>query len=370
MKKITVILLCLMLLFAAGCNEETPVTTQGTTEPSETTVPVETTQATTAPTEPEPTEPPVTEPPVPETVPGTVLADRTMVILETAQRGSTVEVVGEFDADHWVVKTELGYGLMEKKLVRMDGEAAYAQWEGYARSGAKLYDNYHLLSPEIQSLSMNTKVQVLEDLGGCYLVQVGDALGYMRQDQVSKSYIKPSSGGSSGGADGGDISLDYSWGVSLLSVSAPQSGEVTGSAIVLADDAEISLGWFDRGETMQIVTESGFAEEKEGYYTVYLDGLYGYVWQNLAAQEGEAPYAQWQGYARSNAPLYDNYYLTGDAVKKLSANASVQVVCDLGVCYLVQVGEDTGYMAKDQVSETRIKYSSGSSGGEWSDPVL
>lgn len=368
MRKTFVILLCLLMLFAAGCNEETPVATQDTAQPSEPTVPVETTQPTMAPTEPEPTEPPVTEPPVPETTPGTVLADRTMMILETAQRGSTVEVVGEFDADYWVVKTEIGYGLIEKRLVRMDGEAAYEQWQGYAKSGAGLYDHYHLLAPEIQSLTKNAKVQVLEGLGDCYLVQVGDTTGYMRQDQVSKSYIKSSSGG--GSADGGDISLDGSWGVSQLSVSVPQSGEITGSATVLADNAEISLGWFDRSETVQIVTQDGFAPEKEGYYTIYLEGLYGYMRQNLAAQEGTEPDEPWQGYARSKAPLYDSYYLTGDPVKSLSANAKVQVVCDLGTCYLVQVGEETGYMAKDQVSETRIQYSSGSGGNEWSDPVM
>lgn len=369
MKKFMIILLCLLMLFAAGCHEETPVATQGTTQPSETTAPSEATQPTAAPTEPEPTEPPVTEPPVPETVPGTALADRTMLILETAQRGSVVEVVGELDADYWVVKTESGYGLIEKRLVRMAAEPAYEPWDGYARSGAGLYANYHLLAPEMQSLSKNTRVKVLEALGDCYLVQVEDTLGYMRREQVSKSYIKSSSG-SSGGSDGGDISLDCSWGVSLLSVFVPQSGEVTGSAAVLADDVEISLGWFDRGESLQIVTQTGFAAEREGCYTVYLDGRYGYVLQNLVAPEGAEPYAQWQGYARSKAPLYDNYYLTGDPVKSLSANAKVQVVCDLGMCYLVQVGEQTGYLAKDQVSETRIQYSSGGGGNEWSDPVM
>lgn len=359
MKRLLAFLLCLMLLLAAGCTQEEPVPTE------EPTVATEPTQVTEAPTEPsEETEPTETEPPAPETVAGSVLADRTAVVLITANRDETLDVVGEYDEDHYVVKTELGYGIIEKRLVRMDGAEAYAQWNGYAYSGAKLCNNYHLLHEGVQELAMNTQILVLDSLGDCCVVQVGETIGYMRLDEISHNYIQYTPGGSS---DGGDISLRQG-SLTLLSEFVAQSGEVSGSAVVLADGAEIMLGWYDRGETAQIITQEGYAEAKDGWHAVYLEGLCGYVRQNLVAQEGAEPYAEWDGYAYSQAELYDNYYLTGEPLTKLSANTSVHILCDLGDCYMVSAGDATGYMAKDQVSETYITYSGG--GGEWSDPVM
>ena len=72
--------------------------------------------------------------------------------------------------------------------------------------------------------------------------------------------------------------------------------------------------------------------------------------------------------------MFDNYYLSGKQVKKLSVNTKVQVVCDLEWCYLVQIGEEFGYLAKDQVSQTKINTSSGggsnSGGGDWTPPAM
>lgn len=362
MKRLLAFLLCLVMLFVAGC---TPAEPDPTEEPTAATEPTEITEA---PTEPsEETEPTETEPPAPETVGGTVLADRTAVVLTTANRDETVDVVGEYDEYHYVVKTEQGYGIIEKRLVRMDGGEAYVQWNGYAYSGAKLYNNYHLLPEGVQELAMNTQILVLDSLGDSCVVQVGETIGYMRLDEISHNYIQYTPG--SGSADGGDISLGDR-GVTLLSSFVPQSGEVSGSAVVLADGAEIMLGWYDRGETAQIITEEGYAEAKDGWHAVYLEGLCGYIRQNLAAQEGAEPYAEWDGYAHSQAGLYNNYYLTGEPVTKLSANTSVHILCDLGNCYLVIAGDTTGYMDKGQVSETYITYSGSSGGGEWSDPVM
>lgn len=359
MKRICAILLCLVLLLA-GCSKQ-----PASQEAPETIAPTEAPVAAEPPAE-APTEPAETEPPMPETVSGTALLDKATIVLQTANRDEVLDIVGEFDDQYYAVKLENGYGLIEKTLVRMDGEAAYESWDGYARYKAKFYSSYHLNDAEPESLSMNANLTVLDAFGDRLVVQYGEKLGYMLEADVSRYYIQPSSGGSSSGADGGDISLGS------LSTIVPQAGDVTGAGKVLVNDAQIILGWFDRDEAMEIVTEEGFAESKEGYYTVYLNGLYGYVLQAYVLKDGDAPFENWDGYAQRNAPVYDNYYLSGEPITKLSSNTEIQILLDLGNCYMVSYGDTVGYMAKDTVSDSYIHYSSGGSsgGGEWTPPAL
>lgn len=372
MKRIIMLLLCLSLLLV-GCGQKVPEPTNEATKAPETTP-----ATTQKPTEEPTTAPAEIEPPVPEILSGTALVDRSYVILKTLNRDEAVEVVGEYDEIFYIVKTEQGYGLMEKCLVRMDGAESYEPWTGYAVYNAKLYNNYHLLLGEEQKLNMNTQVQVLENLGTCLVVQYEENIFYMVSAEVSKYYIQPSTGGggggNTGGADGGDIVLGNWGGVLGLSTFVPQEGEVTGAGTVLVNGAEVILGWFDRNDTVAIVNEEGFVEAKEGWYVVYHEGLYGYVRQILIRQDGEEVYAEWDGFAQYQAPLYDNYYLTGEPVSKLTANASVHILADLGNCYLVTNGENIGYMAKETVSQSFINYGGGGdggdTGGDWTPPAM
>ena len=105
MKKTIAVILCLTMLLA-GCGKNTPEAPETTAAAISETQPA--TQVITEP--PATTEPPVTEPPAPETAPGTVLADHTVLILTTMNRGDTVEIAGEFDEAHYVVKLESGLG--------------------------------------------------------------------------------------------------------------------------------------------------------------------------------------------------------------------------------------------------------------------
>lgn len=374
MKRIIAIILCLTL-FMAGCTANEPEPTVAATQP-----PVTQPPATIAPPETEApeTEPPVTEPPAPDTVPGIALANHTEIVIQTADRVDTVDIVADFNDDYYAVKTNVGYGLIEKRLVRLDDATPYERWDGFARSRASFFADYHMLVEE-KELSTNTSIQVLDNLGDCLVVLVGETIGYMLESEISRSYIQAYSGGNGGnggntGSDGGDISLSYNGSIVNLSTLAPQSGTVAKTGIVLANSAEILLGWFDRDDQIEIIAEEGFAEEKEGWYAVYLDGLCGYVRKNLVQTEDAEPYTEWSGYARSQAAVYDNYYLSGEAIHTLSSNTAVYVICDLGNCYFVSIGEESGYMDKEQVSETYIQYSNsgngGNGGGEWSDPVL
>lgn len=390
MRKYIIVLLVLLLILCAGCKKQEPAPTEApTTAPVETTVP------------------PTTEEtiPVPELNMGTALVDDTPAILDTLMRDDVVDVVGEYDEDHYVIKTENGYGLVKKELLRLKGEAAYEVWTGYAYWNAEVYDNLHLTGEPAQKLKTNTKVEVLDDLGYCYVVRVEETEGFMNKSRLTKWRI-PSGGGSSDsggggsssgsggggggstGADGGDISLQVHGNIVLLA-AIEQSGDVTGQATILADGTEVVLGYFERGEEIPMVAEDGFAENREGYVTVYLDGLYAYVPQKLVlTQEAEA-YEAWDGYSRWNGVVYDNFYLLGDPIDKLYTNVKVHVIAELENCYLVVVNEVTGYMSKDLVSQTRISTGGrnsdsggsggggnsgggGSSGGgaEWSPPAL
>ena len=387
MKRITLVLLCLVLLLTVGCAKQEPVaTTEATTQP------------TTAPTE---TTAPPTEP-LPQTEEATILADHVPAILSILSRGDTVDVVGKYDEEHYVIKTELGYGLVEKQLLAMPDDEAYEAWTGYSRWNRNVYDNYRLSGTPIQVLKTNTKIEVLDDLGGCCVVKVEDVTGFMKLEDISKSPIRSQSssggdsgsgggsggGGSSGGGggqDGGDISLRLNGGIVLLS-AITREGSVTGKATVRADGTEVVLGFFDREETVQVVVESGFAEDWEGYATVMMDDLYAHVPETLIRRKGEEAYAQWDGFAKYNTMFYDNFYLQGEG-KRLNTNTAIHVVADLDTCYLVTVDESFGYVAKTMVSEKRIVSKKapvesgggggdtsggggGSGGQEWSDPVL
>ncbi len=363
MKKLVLALLVLALAFTCGCAKEDPAPTEtvpATTVP-ETTVP-ETTEATV---------------PAPELVYGTAEVNGVAAVLDTLSRGDMVDVVDSFDEKHYVLKTESGYGLVEKNLVRVAGEPQPELWTGYALYNAELHSDFRMTGEPLKKLKSNAKVEVLDDLGWCYFVQYEEVSGYMALEDVSKYPRKSGSGnggggGGGGGADGGDIQLQFNGGVTLLSLFTPQEGNVSGQATVLADGVEVILGYFDRGEQIPIVAEAGFAEEKKGCHTVYLNGLYTYVSETLVRMEGEEPYAEWEGYSKYKAVMYEDLWLHNVLLERMNTNTKVRVLFELENCYLVETDGLTGYMPKDKVSQ--FKNSSGGGGGggggEWSPPAL
>ena len=129
MKKIIALLLVLTLVLCAGCTSEEPVQpVPAETEP----VPSETEPV---PSETEPPVPSETEPPVPTTVATPVKAGNVPVVLLTLNRGDVIELVGDFDEDHYIAKVSDVYGMVEKNLVRTADQEEYTPWTGYAYGG-------------------------------------------------------------------------------------------------------------------------------------------------------------------------------------------------------------------------------------------
>lgn len=367
MKKYFALLLALCLILA-GCGSAAPEATQPTT--AETTEATEASQPeTTEATQPETTEatqPEPTEPPAPETRDYTVQTDKTPAVLAILSRGQTAQVVGQLEGYH-VIRTEQGYGLVELGMLRPEGEAAYEPWTGYANFGAEFMDNYHLTGEPLKTLGLNTSFQVLEELPHCYLIQLGEELGFLAKEKVSKNYIQYSGGG--GGEDGGDITMGFMGRIDQLSFTAPQEGEVTGNATALCDGTMVLLGWFDRGEAAQVITQEGYAPAWEGYTAVYLKGLTAYVPQSHLWDTETEGYAQWTGYSTYNTPVFKDHLLLGDPAKILSVNTNVTVLWDTGKCLVISVGEEIFYVDASMISRS-VFSTSGGGGGDWTDEKL
>lgn len=306
--------------------------------------------------QPEPTEPvettaEATEETTPQVEYATAEADGVPVVLDVLSRGDTVDLAGIFDELHYVVKLEAGYGLVEKNLVRLEGKSPYAAWTGYAYRGAKLYDNYRLAGDPVQALEADAQVEVLEDLGWCCLVDYNGISGYMKPETIAKN---PSAGrkapaDSEGqeGQDGGEISLGFGGTVTLLSTLAPQEGTVSGKATVLADDTQVILGYFDRGDRIPLLRQN----EKDGYLAVYLDGLYAWVADAYVRTAEEKAFEAWDGRTEGIVSLYDDFWMLGSPSGRLNGNVAVRVLFELENCYLVEAEGMTGYMAKADVAQ-------------------
>ena len=114
-----------------------------------------------------------------------------------------------------------------------------------------------------------------------------------------------------------------------------------------------------------LVEVTGYASD--GSAIVKVRDAAGTVEKELLRFAGDGPYESWTAYARYNTALYENYKLTGESAKTLKTNTELTILDELDGCYLVQAGEDTGYIAKKQASKWRItskpKTDDGSSSG-------
>ena len=322
MKNRMILLCVLLILLVCGCGKKKQAEV----------LPVETQPESTAAAEP-------------ELVSVTAQVNGIPAVLTTLSRGDWVDVVGSFDEQHYAVKLDAGYGLVEKNLVRMDTQPEFQTWTGYAYRNAEVYDNYHLAGAPARMLDANETVEVLENLGWCYLVRQNGSMGYVKQENLAKNPVGDAGTDNAPGADGGEISMEISGGIALLSTVAPQEGAVSGKAVVLADKTPIVLGYFDRGDKIPVLKES----IRNKTLTVNLDGLLAEISAEYVLADGEQAEPSWEGVSRQILTVYADYWMLGRPVDRLNANTPVTVLYALENCYLVEVNGVMGYVAKNQV---------------------
>lgn len=378
-------LLAAVLMAAAGCGKKQEAEAQ--TEVTETTV-LETTA-------PETTEPETKPQPKLETA--VVQGDGVPEVLALLHRGDRVTVLRWMDETHAWVKAGAQEGTVEKQMLQMANQEPYTQWTGYAMYSAKHYKNYRLTG-EGEAVKLNTKLNVLEELDSCYLVELEDGTtGYMPKAKVSHYKVSSGGGGESsgggggnsgggssggGGQDGGDISLMVPGRLLFLAEEV-----VTGDATVKVDGAELVLDTLSMGTEIELIAQDGFAPSLEGYAAVYRgeNAEIAYVPEQWLQKENAQAFEPWDGYAGYNCKLYDNIWLQGKEQKWLYGNFSLKVLWEADNVMLVQAGDDLGYVAAETVRTTRLPAapsggdsgSSGggggggaSSGGDWTPPML
>ena len=247
---------------------------------------------------------------------------------------------------------------------------------GIPEKKANLYDNFYLEGQAINTLTTNTAVTVLADIGFCYRVSVDTILGYMNKEDVSKKKLEVDGGssddGSAGGADGGDIVLPSFHGSGVTysrtttffrfekdAVKYPVAGEI------LADNVEAYIGFLNRGDTVNVI------DEANGFYTVIFSHQLAVMRTQLVRLLTAEEYAIWDGYAKQNAPYFDNYHMVGDPIGNLSVNTILSILCELDYCYIVNLDGAVWFVPKDQISTTKFR-SDGNNrdGGDWTDPAL
>ena len=340
--------------------------------------------------------------PGPKLETGVIQADGIPAILWLLSEGDQVTVKDAQDEKTSLVETEYGTGTLETQLLRFAGEPGYAPWMGYVGYNTQLYPTYELCGTPVQTLKTNTKVFILDELEDCYAVALEDpnapreeteqaeegeeeqTVFFTNKKQVSKGpfqYGSVEDSGSSdapGPEDGGDISMAY-YTLRPLSNVAFEEEEKTGPAVVRVDDAKLILGTFQRGDTIQIVTEEGFAPELEGYLTILIDEQFAYVPEGWVQREGDEPFESWNGYAGYSCKLYDNYLLRGQPIKQIYPNTKLTVLWDNGEISLIQLSDKNeiiGFVASASIQKTPVYVAgeeasdSSSSGPVWTPPVL
>ena len=121
------------------------------------------------------------------------------------------------------------------------------------------------------------------------------------------------------------------------------------SGTIQGDKIPAILCLLKKGDLVEV---TGYADE--GSATVTIGDAVGTVEKELLRFAGDGPYESWTAYARYNTALYGSYKMTGEAAKTLKTNTELTILDELENCYLVQTGEDTGYIAKAQASKWRI----------------
>lgn len=119
-------------------------------------------------------------------------------------RGEQVRVLSQ-DGDICTLYIDGVFASVETRCLLLEGEEPFESRTGYAASGAELFSDFYLCGAPQQSLTMNTELTLLADLGECYLVSLPEGdMGYIALDQVNdQPVVYNNYGGGGGGSSSG-----------------------------------------------------------------------------------------------------------------------------------------------------------------------
>ena len=364
-KGIAFALTVLILLTMASCGKKAEEITPTVPATTEAPAPVETTE----PTIPAPTEP--------EWSPGIVRAGYGEAVYRTFAAGEQLKVIGQF-MNYYVVEQEEVDLLVHRDMLRMDTEKAFESWNGYAKSGAEVFDNAYLRGDVTATLKRNTQVAVLESNGGWACVEWDGGKGYVKADMLSKWYISGGNGGTEN-KDGTDVfigsltSAEESFQPRIVLLGAYYGPEMEknfeeGMATVLVDGTEGYICLLERGVAVKVT------DFDENTARIWLgEEQYAEVPRWLVKLEENEEYEPWTGYSVWNGILFTQYQMISE-ITRLSSNTQVTVLDEVNGCYVVEYNGQIGYMACDQVGDTPIGsekgIGSGESGTTWTPPKM
>lgn len=324
-----------------------------------------------------------TEAEAPKTVPGIIRGTHIPVILYFLDRDEELEVLDYVDENLAIIKTDRGEGLVETQFLRFPGEE-YEPRTCYAAGYVGLYATYDRLGKATQNLSMNTKMEVLEELEDCYYVQVGEETGFVAESDANPYQIQPQPAQPQGpvSQDGGDITMAAFGRVhSLSDVTIDPEEPKLGAAQCKVPGIPVVKRFLGTDEQVDVLEDQEYLEPIEGYLEILDEDTPAYVPQPWVQQEGDPDFTPWEGYAGFSCELYDNYLLWGKKhARHLSANTTLTVLWDTGKVAYVQLGEDEfGFIRSGSASRSPVSSGgygdsgssgSGSSGPEWTPAAL
>jgi len=103
----------------------------------------------------------------------------------------------DYDEEVRVLKTEDGFAhlyiagieaLMDRRYLFVEGEENFNSWQGYT-TGRVVYDNMELSGMPAYYPGVNAAVDVINDVGGVYLVKIADHLYYASYGAVNAKWV-------------------------------------------------------------------------------------------------------------------------------------------------------------------------------------
>lgn len=129
---------------------------------------------------------------------GTAFADDTELYILVTQAEQELKVT-EYDDGSCTVYTGEKLGTVPRWAVILGETERYERWTGYAKSGAKAYDNL-AMEGEGDKLTVNSEVDVIyETDGGLYIVIHKEKIAFVPADGISKNKTAVNNGGNGGG---------------------------------------------------------------------------------------------------------------------------------------------------------------------------